>query len=170
MSDNDGILVGDEGMWPLNMLPLDRIDQRYGFAPTDSWIDSVRGASVRLSSGGSASFVSSTGLVLTNHHVAESRLEAVSTEARDHLRNGFYAVRLGDEIPCPGLEANILASIEDVTHRVKSVVSDNMLPEQAFLARRAEIAKIEQESQEATGLRSNVVTLYQGGAYHLYQY
>lgn len=168
--ERSSILFGDEGMWPLDLLPFDRMSERCGFRPDEKWIDVVRGASVRLSSGGSASFVSPEGLVLTNHHVAESRLHAVSTEANDLLRNGFYAATLEDEIPCPGLEANVLIAIDDVTDRVKRAVSDGMSPDETFLAIRAEKAKIQKESFDATGFKSDVITLYQGGRYHLYRY
>src|SRR5436309_2896178 len=48
--------------------------------------------------------------------------------------------------------------------------NDKMTAEQAFEARRGVIATIEDESKKKTGLKSQVVTLYQGGQYHLYRF
>src|SRR6185369_8806735 len=54
--------------------------------------------------------------------------------------------------------------------RVNAAVKPGLSDEAAFKARRSIMAEIEKESQEKTGLRSDVVTLYQGGLYHLYRF
>lgn len=160
----------DEGMWLYEDPPTKLLKEAYGFEPDQKWFDHLRMSSVRLSDGGSGSFVSSNGLVLTNHHVASSALQRISTAEHDYLSTGLYAKTLNEEIPVPGLELDVLISIIDVTRRVNSAVTADMNANQAALARRAEINKIEKEAATETGFKPQVVTLYGGGAYHLYQY
>lgn len=160
----------DEGMWTFNNVPKAEIKKRYGFDVTDAWLKKVQLASVRFNSGGSGSFVSPDGLVLTNHHIASDTLQKISTPEKDYIKDGFYAPTRDKEVKAPDLELNVLMSIEDVTERVNNAVRPGMSTADANAARRAEIAKIEEESNKATGLRSDVITLYQGGQYNLYRY
>jgi hypothetical protein len=160
----------DEGMWTFNNIPRAQIKKRYGFDVTDEWLKKVQAASVRFNSGGSGSFVSSNGLVLTNYHVVQDFVTDLSTPQKDLAKEGFVAHTHADEIKIPGLELNVLMSIEDVTARVSGAVKSGMSDAESFGARRAEIAAIEGESTKATGFRSDVVTLYQGGQYNLYRY
>src|SRR5215468_5970698 len=160
----------DEGMWLLNSPPRDLLKRKYGFELDDAWLERVQKASVRFNNGGSGSFVSADGLVLTNHHIGADSIQKVSPKDRDYYRDGFCAATRDTELKCPDLELNVLQSIEDVTARVQAAVKPDMKPDEAFAARRAVIADIEKESLKKTGLRSDVVTLYQGGQYHLYRY
>jgi len=163
-------LSAEEGMWTFDNLPVQQLQQKYGFTPTQQWLDHVRLSSVGLNDGGWGSFVSPTGLLLTNHHVALGQLQKNSTAERDYVRDGFYAATLEQEMKSPDLEVNVLVSMENVTARVLAALKDAKTPEQEFAARRAAIAEIERESLQKTGLRSDVVTLYQGGEYWLYRY
>lgn len=160
----------DEGMWTFDNPPLKQLKERYGFEPTEEWLDHVRLSSVRFNNGGSGSFVSPKGLTLTNHHVALGQLQKLSTPERDYVQDGFHARTPAEELKCPDLELNVLRSMEDVTSRVQGAVKQGMNDEEALQARKAEIAKIEKESLDATRLRSDVVTLYNGGEYWLYRY
>lgn len=162
--------LADEGMWPFNNVPRAEIKRKYGFEITDEWLRKVQLASVRFNNGGSGSFVSANGLVLTNYHIVEEIVNEVSTPQKDLAKEGFVARTAADEIKAPSLELNVLMSIEDVTGRVNAAVKVGMSDAQAFAARRAEIAAIEAESTKATGLRSDVITLYQGAQYNLYRY
>jgi Peptidase S46 len=162
--------LADEGMWPFNNVPRAEIKKKYGFEVTDEWLNKVRLASVRFNNGGSGSFVSPNGLVLTNYHIVEDIVGEVSTPQKDLAKEGFVAKTRAEEIKAPSLELNVLQSIEDVTTRVSGAVKAGTTDAEAFAARRAEIAAIEAESLKATGLRSDVVTLYQGGQYNLYRY
>ncbi|MEK6280209.1 MAG: S46 family peptidase [Acidobacteriota bacterium] len=160
----------DEGMWTFNNVPRTDIKQKYGFEVTDEWLKKVQLASVRFNNGGSGSFVSPNGLVLTNYHIVEDIVGEVSSSEKDYAKDGFVARTRADELKAPNLELNVLISIEDVTERVNGAVKSGMSTAEANAARRAEIGVIESESSAATGLRSDVVTLYQGGQYNLYRY
>jgi len=160
----------DEGMWTFDNPPLKLLQERYHFTPTAQWLDHVRLSSVRLNDGGSGSFVSAHGLLLTNHHVARGQLQKNSTAEHDYLKTGFYAVTPEQEMKSPDLEVNVLVAIENVTSRVAAAVQSAKTPAEEFAARRAVIAAIEREGLQKTGLRSDVVSLYQGGEYWLYQY
>ena len=160
----------DEGMWTFNNVPRAEIKKKYGFEVTDEWLNKVRLASVRFNNGGSGSFVSPNGLVLTNYHIVEDIVGEVSTPEKDYAKEGFVAKTRAEEIKAPSLELNVLMSIEDVTARVNGAVKAGATDAEAFAARRAESAAIEAESVKATGMRSDVVTLYQGGQYNLYRY
>ncbi|HEX3183318.1 MAG TPA: S46 family peptidase, partial [Pyrinomonadaceae bacterium] len=162
--------LAEEGMWTFNNVPRAEIKKKYNFDVTDEWLKNVRLASVRFNNGGSGSFVSANGLVLTNYHIVEDFVTEVSTPEKDYAKQGFVARTRADEIKIPSLELNVLQSIEDVTARVNEAVKAGMSDAEAFTARRAAITAIEGESTKATGLRSDVVTLYQGGQYNLYRY
>ncbi len=164
------VVRGDEGMWLFNNPPRDYLKKKYDFDATPDWLDRVQKSSVRFNSGGSGSFVSPDGLVMTNHHVGADCLQKFGSKEHNYLRDGFHARTQAEERKCDDLELNVLMSIEDVTARVKGAVKPDMKPEQAFAARRAIMAEIEKESTDKTGLRSDVVTLYQGGEYHLYRF
>ncbi|MBO0798201.1 MAG: S46 family peptidase [Blastocatellia bacterium] len=160
----------DEGMWTFDNPPLKQLKERYGFTPTQEWLDHVRLSCVRFNDGGSGSFVSPNGLVLTNHHVARDQLQKISTPQKDYVKDGFYARTQAEELQTKDLELNVLVSLENVTDRVKAAVKEGASEQQALEAQNAEIAKIQKESLDATGLRSDVVTLYQGGEHWLYRY
>ncbi len=165
-----GAARADEGMWVYNNLPIKQIQEKYGFEITPAWSEHVMKSSVRFNTGGSGSFISSNGLVLTNHHVAAHTLHEISTAQKDYYKDGFLAKTQAEEVPAKGLELNRLESIDDVTAIVNAAVGADMDAAAAFAARRDAIANIEKESLEKTGLRSDVITLYQGGQYHLYRY
>src|SRR3954453_22436920 len=160
----------DEGMWLFNNPPLKQLKENYKFEPTPQWLEHLQKSSVRFNSGGSGSFVSSTGLAITNHHVGLDTLQKISTDKNNYVRDGFYAKTQKDEVKAADLELNVLDSMEDVTQRVTGAVQPGMSPEEAAKARGNAIAQIEKESKEKTGLRSDVVTLYQGGVFNLYRY
>jgi hypothetical protein len=155
--------------WPLERA-AGYAQKKYDFDLDDAWLEHMQKASVRFNSGGSGGFVSAEGLVVTNHHIGADSLQKLSPMDKDYYRDGFYARSRTEELKCPDLELNVLQSIEDVTERVQTAVKPDMTPAQAFAARRAVMAQIEKESLEKSKLRSDVVTLYQGGMYHLYRY
>ena len=165
-----GSVNADEGMWTFDNLPLAHLKERYGFEPTKAWIEHLRSSAVRFNSGGSGSFVSADGLVMTNHHVGADTLQKISTKDKDFIKTGFLAKTREEEVKAPDLELNVLVAIEDVTDKVNAAVPEGTDDAKASTLRRGVMAKIEKESLDKSGLRSDVVTLYQGGRYSLYTY
>ena len=164
------VIRAEEGMWTFDNPPLKLLKEKYNFTPTQAWLDHLRLSSVRLNDGGSGSFVSSDGLLLTNHHVARGQLQKNSTAEHDYLANGFYATSPDQEMKSPDLEVNVLVGMTDVTARVQGAAKGISDDAQALKARETEIAAITKESKDKTGLRSDVVSFYQGGEYWLYTY
>jgi len=160
----------DEGMWTFDNPPTKLLKERYGFTATPEWLEHVRLSSVRFNDGGSGSFVSPNGLVLTNHHVALGQLQKMSSEEKDYVKDGFYARTQAEEKKSTDLELNVLVSLEDVTERVLGAVKPGMSQTEALKARNAEKAAIEKESLDTTGFYSEVVSLYQGSEFWLYRY
>ncbi|MEP6920130.1 MAG: S46 family peptidase [bacterium] len=159
----------DEGMWPFNNVPRAEIKRKYGFDVTDAFLTKLQLASVRFP-GGSGSFVSPEGLVLTNYHIVEDAVGELSSAQKDYAKDGFVAHSRAEELKIPGLELNQLISIDDVTPRINGAVKDGMSAAEAFAARRVATAEVEKESLAKTGLRSDVVAFYQGGRYNVYRY
>src|SRR5262245_10096201 len=157
-------------MYLPNRPPRELLKQKYGFDLDDGWLERAMKASIRFNNGGSGGFVSPRGLAVTNHHVGADLIQKLGGKGKDYLRDGFLARTPEEELKCPDLELNVLQSVEDVTERVQSAVKPGAAPAEAEAARRAVMAKIEKESLAKTGLRSDVVTLYHGGLYHLYRY
>jgi hypothetical protein len=164
------VSIADEGMWLFNQPPSKQLKEKYGFDPSSAWLEHLQKSAVRFNSGGSGSFVSSGGLVMTNHHVGADSLYKLSTAEKDLLKSGFHARTHEEELKCVDLELNVLVNIEDVTDRVNAAVKPGMDAAAAQTARRAVRNTIEKESLDKTGLRSDVVTLFQGGRYNLYRY
>jgi hypothetical protein len=160
----------DEGMWLFNRLPGELLQKRYGFAPDAKWVERIQKASVRFGRGGSASFISKDGLLISNHHVGAGTLQRLSSKENNLIYEGFYARTLAEEKPCPGVELWVLIEIEDVTARVNQAVKSGMSDEAAFEARRGVIAEIEKSCSQAENTRCDIVTLFQGAEYHLYKY
>src|SRR5216117_4052851 len=162
--------AADEGMWTFDNPPVKQLKDKYNFTPPEQWLDHIRLSSVRFNDGGSGSFVSPNGLVITNHHVALGQLQKISNAQRDYVNDGFYAKTQAEEVKAPDLELNVLVSLESVTSRVQGAAKPGMSEKQALDARKGEQAKIQKESLDKTGFRSDVVSLYQGGEYWLYRY
>src|SRR5579864_1255148 len=160
----------DEGMWLVNQPPRALLKQKYNFEITAPWLEKVQKASIRFNNGGSGSFVSPDGLVVTNHHIGADSLQKLSGAGKDYHRDGFYARTRDEELKCPDLELNVLQEIKDVTDRVQAAVKPDMTPAQAAAARKAIMAVIEKEAAGKDNLRNDIVSLYHGGLYHLYRY
>ena len=163
-------LHADEGMWLFDNPPAQLLKDKYNFTIPPGWLDHLRKASVRFDDGGSGSFVSANGLVITNHHVGTDCIQKLGTREHDYIKTGFYARTQAEEAPCPDLELNVLMSMEDVTARVNGAIPRTADSAASEKARRAIVNTIEKESLDKTGFRSDVVTLYNGGAYQLYRY
>ena len=163
--------LAEEGMWTFDNFPAAAVQQKYGTAVDQRWLDRVRSAGVRLSSGCSASVVSPEGLVLTNHHCVSDCVQTLSTPQQDLMKTGFSPAARTDEKRCAGMQAEILTTIEDVTPRVTNAGAGKTGLDYVR-SRDAEVAAIESAacSGRAATHRCQVVTLYQGGQYRLYTF
>lgn len=160
----------DEGMWTYNNFPKQLVKERYGFEPSDAWLEHLQLSSVRFNNGGSGSFASPDGLVITNHHVGSECIQELSSAEHDYRAEGFYARTRGAELRCPNLELNVLMSIEDVTAAVNAGVTPAMDPAARNTAQQAARVRLEKECADETGLRCDVMVLYEGGVFNLYRY
>ena len=160
----------DEGMWTFDNFPSAKVKAAYGLDIDQGWLDHVRGAAVRLSSGCSASVVTGEGLVLTNNHCVADCAQALSAEGRDYFKDGYQAAARTEEKTCSGMQAEILTQITDVTGRVQGATRGQS--GQALVrARTAVTSTIEKEACGADArFRCEVVDLYHGGQYKLYKY
>ncbi|HYW44370.1 MAG TPA: S46 family peptidase [Bryobacteraceae bacterium] len=162
-------LLADEGMWLFNQFPKDQVKSKYNFDVTGEFLDNLRLASLRIG-GGSGSFVSPDGLMFTNHRLTVDCISKAGSAQHDYLKDGFYAAGRADELKCPGLEASVLLSLEDITQQVKEAARDGVKPAEAVQKRNAAIARIEKSCGDKTGNQCTVVKLFSGERYDLYQY
>ena len=152
----------DEGMWTFDNPPRKVWKEKYNFEPSQAWLDHMRLATVRVGTIGTGSFVTPDGLVMTNQHVGHDAVAKLSSAENDLVKDGFYARTRDAEVKCPDLDITVLTSFENVSERVQAAKSS---PE-----RKAVMAALEKESTEKTGLKSEVISFYNGGEYWLYRF
>src|SRR5262249_31309015 len=162
-------LAAEEGMWLFNNFPKDKVREKYSFDVTDKFLEHLRVSSVRIGAG-SGSFVSPSGLIFTNHHIASDCISKVSNAQHDYMKSGFYASSVSEELQCPGIEANVLIALEEVTAKVKDAAKDTAKPADALAKRNAAMAAIEKECTDKTHNHCAVVKLFAGERFDLYQY
>lgn len=163
-------VLADEGMFTFDNPPSSQLQKAYGFTPTKEWLDKVRLASVRFNDGGSGAFISPDGLMISNHHVGLGCIQNLSSKEKDYVSTGYLSPSRDKEPACPGYEVNVLMAIEDVTARVLGAVKAEQSDAVAHAGRKAEISRVEEECSQKTGMRCEVVKLYEGGRYSLYTY
>jgi hypothetical protein len=161
-------IFADDGMWTFDNPPLKVWKDRYGFEPSQQWLEKVRLASPKVGTA-SGGFVSPNGLIATNHHVASGFIEKLSSKERDLMKTGFYAKTMADELKAPDGEVTVLMSYEDVTKKVHTAVTPGAADAEAAAQRAAVISQIEKDETQKTGLKCEVVSLYSGGEYWLYR-
>ena len=164
------MIQAEEGMWTFDNPPLKQLQAKYGFTPTQAWLDHLRLSSVRLNDGGSGSFVSPDGLLLTNHHVARGQLQKNSTAEHDYLRDGFYAATPDQEMKSADLEVNVLVSMQDVTARVQGAARAFPMTPRRSRPATPKSPQSKRKARTRPGFAPTCVSFYQGGEYWLYQY
>jgi len=164
--------LAEEGMWTMDQLSLLKLNEK-GLEISIEDIYTPDGDclldAIVLLGGGTSEFVSSKGLMLTNHHVAFGAMQRASTQGTDYLTDGFLANSLGEEIQAPGVDAQIIQEIRDVTEEVLEAgkgFKDLVKRERAI---NEKIQKIEDEIEaEAEDINANIAEMYNGKSYILY--
>lgn len=162
--------AADEGMWLFTAFPKAQIQKRYGIQVSDELLKHMQLSAVRFNSGGTGSFVSSDGLLFTNHHVGADCIQKISSAGHDYMKEGFVARTQAEERSCPDLEVNVLTGIEDVSAKVKAAEAGSSDPVEANRLRKAGMSAIEKACTDSSGARCDIVTLFSGAQYHLYKY
>ncbi len=157
-------------MWTFDYPPLKYFKEKYNFTPSEQWLNNVRMSALRFANYCSASFVSADGLVMTNHHCGRESVAEVTKPGEDLFDNGFYAKTLADERPVPGLYVDQLVAIKDVTNEIQTAMNQGTTPEEKVMFQNSEMNKLKKQYEKETGLRVQIVTLYNGGKYSLYEY
>ncbi|HEY7182520.1 MAG TPA: S46 family peptidase [Blastocatellia bacterium] len=168
----------DEGMWlpdSINKLPLAEMKKRgFELKPEDIYSltkPSLKDAVVQISIGGTGSFVSPDGLILTNHHVAFGAVTRASTSEKDYINKGFLAKSRDEEIRAQGYSIKITQDYKDVSAEVFSAIKPEMSPEEranAITVKRQEMEKA--NSREKDGIVAQVIEASGGYQYFLYTY
>jgi len=166
----------DEGMWlltQLEKLPFERMG-KLGLELKREQIYNPNGTSIKDAivqlPGGTGSFVSADGLIITNHHIAFGAIQSVSSVQDDYLKNGVNARTHPEEISVPSYTARIVASVKDVTTEILSAVSDTMAPENRARALQAKISEVQKAAKGKGDLDWSVSETYNGVKYFLYSY
>lgn len=159
----------DEGMWTFDNFPSKTVGTKYGFTPSQAWLDHVRLSSLRIAGGCSASFISPQGLVMTNHHCVVDCVEQLSTPQQNFQENGYSAKTPAEEKKCPDFELDQLVEIRDVTKDVQDATAGKT-GDEANKALHAKEAELQQSCGSDKSVRCDVVSLYHGGVYDLYRY
>ena len=158
----------DEGMWPFHGFPFAKANARLKTSLDQAWLDRVRSSTVRIS-GCTGSFVSDTGLILTNHHCVEGCLAELSSKDKSYVQDGYLAKNREEEKACQTQVADVLTDMEEITAKIGAATTGKD-DAAANEARKATLTQLEQACEKATGLKCQSVTLYDGGQYWLYKY
>ena len=168
-----GILRADEGMWIPALLQRNEAEmQAMGMKITADDIYSINHSSMKdavvLFDGGcTAEIVSDQGLLLTNHHCGFDWIQKHSTVENDYLTDGFWAMTLEDEIPCPGLEVIMLRKMVDVTEKILYNISDTISDEKRTQMVNENIEKLVKAERERSEYKVSVESFYIGNQYFL---
>jgi len=166
----------DEGMWMLNQLgklPWSEM-QKNGLELTPAQIYNPEATSLKdaivLLGGGTSSFISAEGLILTNHHVAFGAIQSISSTQEDYLKNGFYAKTRDQELSIPTYQAQIVMSQEEITTQVLDGLRAEASPAERADSIRLRLRRIEQSTQKKTGYDCRASEFYNGVKYYLFEY
>ncbi len=151
--------------WTFDEFPKQYFKDRYGFNPTDEWIEKVRLSAIKFSTWCSSSFVSEDGLIMTNHHCIDFVSNRIEKEGENIDKNGFYAATLQDERKVTGVFVDNLVFMKDITDEVTNKIKNNKDKSKADL-----LIEIKNEYNETTGLNCVIVPFYNGGKYSVYGY
>ena len=170
-------LKADEGMWLMTMIKrLNGVDlQKQGLKLTAEEIYSVNNSSlkdaiVQFGGGCTAEMVSKEGLLFTNHHCGYGQIAALSTPEKDHLTNGFWAMKKSEELPAKGLSVRFLVRMDDVTKRINAKLNNKMSAEERKTVIDAEYKAIQTENSENGKYSVVVRDFFNGNEFYYFVY
>ncbi|QDP85389.1 S46 family peptidase [Chryseobacterium sp. SNU WT5] len=170
-------LKADEGMWLLTMIKrLNGVDlQKHGLKLTAEEIYSVNNSSlkdaiVQFGGGCTAEMVSKEGLLFTNHHCGYGNIAALSTPEKDHLTNGFWAMKRSEELPAKGLSVRFMVRMDDVSKRINDKLNNNMSGDERKNIIDAEFKAIQTENSENGKYTVVVKSFYNGNEFYYFVY
>ncbi len=170
-------LRADEGMWLLSMIKrLNGVDlKKDGLNLTADEIYSVNNSSlkdaiVQFGGGCTAEMVSKEGLLFTNHHCGYGNIAALSTPEKDHLTNGFWAMKKSEELPSKGLSVRFMVRMDDVSQRINSKLNNNLTAEERSNIISAEYKLIQAENSENGKYTVVVRDFYNGNEFYYFVY
>ncbi|MDD3034865.1 MAG: S46 family peptidase [Bacteroidales bacterium] len=169
-------LRADEGMW-LPSLIKERIQdiRKKGFKLSAEDIYSINKASmkdaiVHFDGGCTGELISDKGLIITNHHCGFGSIQSHSSVEHDYLRDGFWAMKMEEELPNDDLWVKFLVRMEDVTGKVLKTYNPDMTEQERkeIIARNS--ALIIKEATKGTTYDATIESLYYGNQYFLFVY
>ncbi|MGA1364099.1 MAG: S46 family peptidase, partial [Schleiferiaceae bacterium] len=170
-------LRADEGMWiPLLIQKLNYAQmKKEGLKLSAKDLYDINHGSLKdaiVSFGGfcTGEIISSQGLLLTNHHCGYDAIQKHSTVEHNYLEDGFWAMDRSQELPNPGLFANFLVRIEDVTAAVNASLNDQMSEAERSKAIQAKGAELAKAATAGTHYDASVETFYHGNEFYLFVY
>ena len=170
-------LKADEGMWLLTMIKrLNGVDmKKQGLKLTPEEIYSVNNSSlkdaiVQFGGGCTGEMVSKEGLLFTNHHCGYGNIAALSTPEKDHLTNGFWAMKKSEELPAKGLSVRFLVRMDDATKRINAKLNNNMSADERKAVIDAEYKAIQNENSENGKYSVVVRDFFNGNEFYYFVY
>ena len=123
-----GSAIADEGMWLLPLLEKmnGKAMKELGCELTPKQIydinnTSLKDAIVQFGGGCTGEIISKDGLLVTNHHCGYSNIQKLSSVEHDYLKDGYWAMNRGEELPCEGLTVTFLEYMQDITGILEKV-------------------------------------------------
>jgi len=165
----------EEGMYLLDRLPMEKL-KALGLKMSADEIyhperPSISDAVIIVDGGGTGAFVSASGLILTNHHVAYGALQKVSTPGNNYIEDGFYASTPQEEIPSPNSKIQVLLGFEDVTPAIMAGISDQMDPVKRNQKIQRNILALTKKTEAQPAVdRVDIVAMFSGKYYQMYKY
>jgi hypothetical protein len=129
---------------------------------------SLKDAIVLFGGGCTGELVSDQGLLLTNHHCGYGSIQKHSTLEHDYLTTGFWAQRMEEELPNPGLSVTFLVRMEDVTASALKGVNDRMSQKVRDSVIQSNNKIIIKEAVKGTQYTAQVKPFYNGNQYYLF--
>ena len=172
----NNIVKADEGMW----LPMLLGEQVYadmvkrGLKVSKEQLYSMNQACIKdaiiiFGGGCTGEIVSKEGLIFTNHHCGYNAIAAASSVEHNYLRDGFWSKSKAEEIYAPGVHAQFLIKILDVTEKVNEKIK-NIPANELTQKLPAILTEMGNKETEGTGYEGRVSSMFKANQFLLFVY